>query len=154
MSPRRAGFGARRGVGALRAGLCVALVAGVLAACGSDDDGGDGGDGQAGGGDQSAQLAAGEQSYADNCARCHGAELEGGTGPNLTGPDRPLENYETAAGLFDYVSKTMPFDEPGSLSEQQYYDAIAYVIEANGSLPADTVLNKQTAAGVRLTGGN
>ena len=129
----------------------VAVLGGVLGACGSDDNGS--GVGQASGGEQTAQLAAGQKSYADNCARCHGDRLEGGTGPNLKGSDRPLENYQTAQGLFDYVSKTMPFDKPGSLTEKQYYDAIAHVIRANELLPADTVIDKQTAPGVRLTGG-
>lgn len=139
-----------RTVRAACAAICATLAVGALAACGSDgDNGGEAG----GGGDARAQLAAGKKAYADSCARCHGSRGQGGTGPNLVGPDRPLENYETAAGLFDYVSKTMPFDKPGSLTDQQYYDALAYLIDANDRLPPDTVLNKQTAAGVRLTRG-
>jgi mono/diheme cytochrome c family protein len=35
----------------------------------------------------SQQAVAGAKAYATNCARCHGANLEGVSGPRLKGPD-------------------------------------------------------------------
>jgi hypothetical protein len=34
----------------------------------------------------------------------------------------------------------MPFDAPGTLSEQQYWDTIAFLLDENELLAADTVL--------------
>ncbi len=34
----------------------------------------------------------------------------------------------------------MPFDDAGSLSEDQYWDSIAYLLDENGLLPAEVVL--------------
>ncbi|WP_163970538.1 cytochrome c551 [Oceanobacillus halotolerans] len=50
----------------------------VLGACGGGDDAADDG-----GGD-TAESAAGEEIYESNCASCHGGDLSGGAGPDLT----------------------------------------------------------------------
>jgi hypothetical protein len=34
----------------------------------------------------------------------------------------------------------MPFDAPGSLSEDAYWNSIAFILEANGLLPENAVL--------------
>jgi mono/diheme cytochrome c family protein len=63
------------------AAVAVALA---LAACGDDDSGGDREDAStAVGSGGSADLALGEQVYADSCATCHGDDLRGtGQGPS------------------------------------------------------------------------
>ncbi|MUK89079.1 c-type cytochrome [Ornithinibacillus sp. L9] len=53
----------------------------VLGACGGGDDdatdtNGDGG--------ETTETAAGQEIYEANCAACHGADLSGGAGPNLS----------------------------------------------------------------------
>ncbi|HLS09720.1 cytochrome c551 [Lentibacillus sp.] len=58
----------------------------VLGACGGggDDGGGDtGGDESAGDGGGETTAAA-EEIFESNCASCHGADLSGGAGPELT----------------------------------------------------------------------
>jgi mono/diheme cytochrome c family protein len=85
-------------------------------------------------------VAAGSEVYAAECAQCHGDRGQGGTGPVVIGGNRRIASYQTTERLYDYVSRTMPFDSPGSLSEQQYWDAIAYLLDENDLLPADTVL--------------
>jgi hypothetical protein len=62
----------------------------------------------------------------------------------VIGGSKRIASYQTTERLFDYVSSTMPFDNPGSLSEQQYWDAIAYLLDENDLLPADTVLGPDT----------
>ncbi len=68
--------------------LLVALLAAAtlfLAACGGDSEpGGDGGGG--------GEASLGEEVYGDNCARCHGPDGEGGTGPQL-GDGAVAENF-------------------------------------------------------------
>ena len=61
-------------------------------------------------------------------------------GPVLIGGSRRIASYGDTDRLYDYVSRTMPFDDAGSLSEQQYWDSIAYLLDANDLLPAEAVL--------------
>jgi S-disulfanyl-L-cysteine oxidoreductase SoxD len=58
----------------------------------------------------------------------------------VIGGNKRIASYQTTERLYDYVSRTMPFDNPGSLTEQQYWDAIAYLLDGNDLLPANTVL--------------
>jgi len=92
---------------------------------------------------QSAQVVQGEQVYARACASCHGANLEGPVGPPLDAAR--LAAYGTAARLYQYVHGTMPMDAPGSLSDQEYYDVIAYLLQRNELLPPDTTLDASSA---------
>ena len=99
-----------------------------------------GGDGGATTQSQDQQVAAGRDVYLGECAKCHGEEGEGGTGPLLIGGSRRIASYENTERLYDYVSRTMPFDDAGSLSDEQYWDSIAYLLDANDLLPAEVVL--------------
>jgi S-disulfanyl-L-cysteine oxidoreductase SoxD len=103
-----------------------------------------GGDNGATAGSQDEQVAAGRDVYAEDCARCHGEQGEGGTGPVLVGGSRRIASYETTDRLYDYVSRTMPFDDAGSLSEDEYWSVIAYLLDENDLLSADTVLDGDT----------
>jgi mono/diheme cytochrome c family protein len=89
---------------------------------------------------QDEQVAAGRDVYAAECAKCHGEQGEGGTGPVLIGGSRRIASYGDTDRLYDYVSRTMPFDDAGSLSEEQYWEVIAYLLDANELLPAEVVL--------------
>jgi S-disulfanyl-L-cysteine oxidoreductase SoxD len=62
----------------------------------------------------------------------------------VIGGNRRIASYQTTERLYDYVSRTMPFDAPGSLTEQQYWDAVAYLLDENELLPAETVLGPDT----------
>jgi mono/diheme cytochrome c family protein len=94
------------------------------------------------------QVAAGQQVYTDQCALCHGANLQGVSGPALTQPSiAPLGD---AGQLIDYVSRQMPLTAPGSLSQQQYYDVVAFILDKDGLLPAGTVLSPQNASTLTL----
>lgn len=89
---------------------------------------------------QDEQVAAGRDVYVAECAKCHGEQGEGGTGPLLIGGSRRIASYGDTERLYDYVSRTMPFDDAGSLSEEQYWDVIAYLLDENGLLPQGAVL--------------
>ncbi len=89
-------------------------------------------------------MAAGQDVYAADCAECHGEQGEGGTGPLLIGGSKRIASYETTERLYDYVSRTMPFDNPGTLAEQQYWDVIAYLLDENELLPANSVLGPES----------
>lgn len=133
-----------RSLRALAAGVGLAAVL-FLGACGGDDNGNGNGDAASGTPESQAdQIAAGGEVYSAECAQCHGANGEGGTGPLLVGGNKRIASYQDTKRLYDYVSSTMPFDEPGSLTEDQYWNVIAYLLDANDLLPAETVLGPDT----------
>jgi mono/diheme cytochrome c family protein len=82
------------------------------------------------------QAVRGQQIYRAQCAECHGAAMEGTSGPPLAG-DSFLANWSTQplAKLVDKIQKTMPFTLPGSLSRPQSIDLTAYVLQT-GKFPA------------------
>ena len=126
-------------------GLSAALIAlGILAPASS-----------ATGGFTTAQAARGASTYAARCSVCHGAQLQGGAGPALTGTSfRQSINasYTTAAKLLDFTTKQMPANAPASLPAQQYADVVAYLLQRNGFSAGDTALTAQNAAAFELAG--
>ena len=78
----------------------------------------------------SGPAARGEKVYQAQCAECHGAAMEGTVGPPLAG-ESFLANYSARplSTLVDRIQKTMPFNEPGSLSRQQSTDLAAYMLQ-------------------------
>lgn len=96
------------------------------------------------------QVERGRAIFAARCAKCHGAEGQGGEGPRLIGPAPVLAGYPTAQHLFEFVRSDMPADAPGTLSEAEYWDVLAFVLDANGLLPPGTVLDPDTAPQVPI----
>ncbi len=94
------------------------------------------------------QVAAGQQVYSQHCAVCHGDNLQGVSGPALT--QSAVASFDHAKSLVDYIAKQMPLTAPGSLSQQQYYDVTAYLLNKDGLLPADMTLTAENAATLEL----
>ena len=70
----------------------------------------------------------GKQVYEAKCLACHGAQLQGGSADALVGgrgsgkPRKTVESYwPYASTVFDYVRRAMPFNAPGSLTENEVY---------------------------------
>jgi mono/diheme cytochrome c family protein len=77
-----------------------------------------------------AQATAGKALYQSSCTSCHGAQLQGVSAPPLVGSGfsgSPL----TLAQFHQTVTTEMPFDNPGSLTPEQYADVIAYLLASN-----------------------
>ena len=75
-----------------------------------------------------------DDAYLRSCAACHGAELRGGeTGPPLIGSafQRRWSALEPRE-LEQFIRRTMPPTNPGSLSPADYSAAIAHIRQANG----------------------
>lgn len=82
------------------------------------------------------QAIAGKKSYDANCAQCHGFKLEGPEAPGLLGQDI-MANWDTAGGLYDFISVAMPPSAPGQLGDEAYLNIIAYIMAYNGAEPGD-----------------
>jgi len=77
-----------------------------------------------------ADTAAGIAVYTATCAKCHGPEGQGtAVGPPLWG----RQSYNVGAGMTRvrtaaaFIRENMPFDQPGTLTDQQAFDVAAYV---------------------------
>jgi polar amino acid transport system substrate-binding protein len=73
--------------------------------------------------------------YPRLCGACHGMEMEGESGPALTGPDfRQMltDQNLTAKSLLDIIEQTMPYDAPGMYPDEQYNDIMAYILSRSG----------------------
>jgi alcohol dehydrogenase (cytochrome c) len=87
------------------------------------------------------QAAAGQKIYEKQCVLCHGAGLDDGEfGPMLRGDDF-LQRWsgKSVEDLFHYVSDTMPTAQPGSLSQDEYLNVLAYLLSKNGIVAATPI---------------
>jgi mono/diheme cytochrome c family protein len=84
-----------------------------------------------------AQAKRGEAIYKEQCAACHGDNLEGtGPMPPLAGKDF-LANWQgkAVADVFEKTQTSMPATAPGSLSPAQAAEVISYLLSV-GKYPA------------------
>jgi PQQ-dependent dehydrogenase (methanol/ethanol family) len=104
------------------------------------------------GGFTAAQAARGGAVYMQSCSECHGAHLEGQAGPPLTGESfDALYGQGTAAELYDFTSRQMPQNAPGSLTQAQYLDVTAYLLARNGMPAGSAPLQISSLARTRVT---
>ena len=83
-----------------------------------------------------AQAKRGKAAYDENCASCHRDNLLGFSAPPLKSEqfmDRWREFKVDV--LYTLIKNTMPNGAPGTLSEPQYVDIVAYILQQN-ELPA------------------
>jgi alcohol dehydrogenase (cytochrome c) len=92
------------------------------------------------------QAAAGARLYGVSCAVCHGAKLEGVSGPALRADARADAQTPTVGDLYRAVSQRMPKTNPGSLTAEQSVEVMAYLLNANGSSAGVTALTAAAAA--------
>jgi mono/diheme cytochrome c family protein len=86
------------------------------------------------------QGARGADVYKGQCMRCHSIA-------DHSGADfRQAWHGQTVRSLYDYLRSTMPDDDPGTLTEQQYIDVTAYLLKVNGMPAGDSALVADTVA--------
>src|SRR5512132_3043766 len=80
-----------------------------------------------------AQATRGQALYAQQCSSCHGATLQGVSGPPLQGEVFVSHwQAEPLSSLIAKVRTTMPLDAPGRLTPQQSSDVVAHLLKAGG----------------------
>ncbi|MEQ8280268.1 MAG: cytochrome c [Deltaproteobacteria bacterium] len=101
--------------------------------------------------DAPTMIQRGAALYGEECAHCHGDGGQGtDRGPRVVGegalPYAPRAdsqrdiNFRTALDVFTWVKRTMPGEDPGSLTDEEYLAIMAFALDANGvklSAPLD-----------------
>lgn len=84
------------------------------------------------------QAKSGKAIYHEKCSSCHLDNLAGGTNesPALKGNDFLSHwNGKPLRELYSRIISTMPVNDPGTLSEKETLDLLAYILQANGFPP-------------------
>ena len=115
----------------------------------------------------SGTAAEGAELYAVRCAACHGFNGEGGLNdrlvvhspdegfPDASDPDsgqhRTIGNYwPYATTVFDYIRRSMPFNLPGSLADDEVYALTAHLLYLNNIIAEDDEMNAETLPKVEM----
>lgn len=105
----------------------------------------------------SGDVLTGEEVFEDNCAACHGSFAEGvDNWPKLAGgagtladkdPLKTVGSYwPHLSTVFDYVHRSMPFGAAQTLSADETYAIVAYILYSNDLVDEDFVLSKDNFA--------
>ncbi len=118
----------------------------------------------------SGSVAKGQQVWEAKCAACHGtfgesnevfAPLVGGTTAEdirsgrvkslVTGDvaRTTLMKLSTVSTLWDYINRAMPWDRPKSLTTEEVYASVAYILNLGDIVAADFVLSDRNIAEVQ-----
>jgi cytochrome c len=62
--------------------------------------------------------------------------------------------YPYAPVLFDYVRRAMPMDRPQTLTNEEVYAVTAYLLNLNGLVPANAVLDASSLVAVQMPNRN
>lgn len=76
-------------------------------------------------------VQAGAEVFGNYCSFCHGENGQGaGDNPMLIG-DGALKRFADYQAVLAFVSKQMPNDDPGALSEKEYRSVVAFLRDRN-----------------------
>ncbi|WP_253906561.1 c-type cytochrome [Chitinophaga sp. SYP-B3965] len=96
----------------------------------------------------SGTVSEGRNIYTAKCALCHGKTGVEGPYNVLVGDTtkaKTIGNYwPYATTLFDYTRRAMPFNQPGSLTDNEVYSITAFLLHANKIIDSTTEMNKHT----------
>jgi len=94
----------------------------------------------------------GKAIYLAKCAACHGNN--GDEGPYdvlVSKKGKSIGTYwPYATTLFDYIRRTMPFNTPGTLTDDEVYHLTAYLLHANGIIDSAEVIDARTLPKVTM----
>ena len=103
----------------------------------------------------------GEAVYTAKCLACHGEKgagkpndpLAGGRG-TLVSDQVPVKTvgsfWPYATTIFDYVRRAMPLNESKSLTNDEVYAVVAYILQLNGVIGENDTIDAQTLPSVTM----
>ena len=103
----------------------------------------------------------GEEIYVNRCASCHGDFGEGvDRWPALVGGDGTLASHDPekttgsywpyASTIFDYVYRSMPFGEAQTLTHDETYKIVAYLLNMNEIIDEDFILSEKNIGKIKM----
>ena len=110
-------------------------------------------------------VSDGEYLYDEKCSSCHGIFGEGEKRwPKLAGgngtladdrPDKTVGSYwPYASTVYDYVYRAMPFGEAQSLTHDETYQVVAYILNMSDVIDDEFVLSNETIGSVKMPNQN
>ena len=109
----------------------------------------------------SGSAIIGEEVYAEQCASCHGDFGEGiDRWPELVGGEDSLDTHDPvkttgsywpyASTMYDYIYRAMPFGVAQSLTHDETYQVVAYLLYMNEIIEEDFVLNDKNIGKIKM----
>lgn len=109
----------------------------------------------------SGDALVGEEIFAEKCAACHGDFAEGiGNWPKLAGGMDTLDRKDPLKTVgsywpylstsFDYIRRSMPYGNAGTLTDDEVYAIVAYILYSNDLIEDDFVLSKDSFLEVEM----
>jgi len=103
----------------------------------------------------------GEEVYAERCASCHGDFGEGvDNWPVLVGGYDTLASHDPvkttgsywpyASTIYDYIYRAMPFGEAQSLTHDETYQIVAYLLNMNEIIEDDFELSNENIGKIKM----
>lgn len=103
----------------------------------------------------------GEEIFAQQCAACHGDFAEGiDNWPKLAGGADTLDREDPLKTVgsywpylstaFDYIKRSMPYGNAGTLTDDETYAIVAYILYSNDLIEDDFVLSNETFFDVEM----
>lgn len=113
----------------------------------------------------SGSVEDGEVVFVEHCAACHGEFAEGsGNWPKLAGGEGSLADKDPLKTVgsywpylsttFDYVRRSMPFGAAQTMSDDDVYAIVAYILYSNYLVEDDFVLSNENFLDVEMPNAN
>ncbi len=98
-----------------------------------------------------AQAEDGHVKFNNNCAQCHGPKLDGALGPNLHDAKfQAIFAGKPVSDLRDFVYQNMPQNAPKSLTDENLYPILAWIMKKNNVPAGDKPLTKDSVASAQF----
>ena len=102
----------------------------------------------------SGNAISGKELFNVQCIACHGNEAKGGINGDLAGghgtingplPKKTVGSYwPYATILFDYIRRAMPYQTPGTLTNDEIYALTAYILYLNDIVTEKEIMSSET----------
>jgi len=108
----------------------------------------------------SGTAVSGATVYRQNCMACHGEGGKEGNNHRLVGghdslaSERPVKTvgsfWPYATTIFDYLRRAMPYQTPGTLSNDELYAVTAYLLYINGIIGERDIIDAESLSRVEM----
>ena len=102
----------------------------------------------------SGNAVSGKELFNVQCIACHGNEAKDGINGDLAGghgtingpsPKKTVGSYwPYATILFDYIRRAMPYQSPGTLTNDEIYALTAYILYLNDIVTEKEIMSSET----------